>query len=372
MKKIVLLVSMVLICSPFLMAQVAINMDGSAPASGSVLHVKGSSGDFYIKESNGYVSIGNTSPVEKLTVVDGNLRLTRGSDFLVVQSVGSTNYEMVSTNDLQLGTTAHRTLAITTNDRVGIGTTSPGARLDVAGHIWLTGLGNSVFVGQNAGANDDLSTNQNVAIGTSAFVSNSTGEDNVAVGYYALNVSTGNNNVGVGAQSLAGNTSGANNVGVGFKSLKLNGGASNNVAIGSYAMEGDYVVWPPALPDGTSNVVVGLNAMRDYTHASRNTGVGTSTLINVVDSDNHTALGYYSGPNSDSFTNTVSIGYNVQATKSNQIVLGNSSSTELKSDANLYLSRTNSNVILKDASGDCHAIHVDAANNITATTVACP
>nr|NQU91760.1 hypothetical protein [Bacteroidota bacterium] len=35
---------------------------------------------------------------------------------------------------------------------VGIGTSSPGAVLDIAGHIWQTGTGKSVFVGEGAGA----------------------------------------------------------------------------------------------------------------------------------------------------------------------------------------------------------------------------
>ena len=54
------------------------------------------------------------------------------------------------------------------NDRVGIGTTTPGAPLDVNGPIWQTGTGQSVFIGEGAGANDDLSNNQNVFVGYQA------------------------------------------------------------------------------------------------------------------------------------------------------------------------------------------------------------
>lgn len=57
-------------------AQVAINTDGSAPASGSILHVKGSGGHaFFIDDSSGKVGIGTLTPSEMLEV-DGNTKIT--------------------------------------------------------------------------------------------------------------------------------------------------------------------------------------------------------------------------------------------------------------------------------------------------------
>ncbi len=50
-------------------AQVAINNDGSAPDSSSILHIKGgSNNDFYINDASGNVGIGTTDPDCKLEV----------------------------------------------------------------------------------------------------------------------------------------------------------------------------------------------------------------------------------------------------------------------------------------------------------------
>ncbi len=362
----------------YISAQVAINKDGSAPASGSILHVKGSAGEFFVKESDGYVGIGTTSPVDKLHVSDGNIRVTDGSDFLTIQSVSGNNFEMVASNYLDLGTTSYRTLTIRSSNRVGIGTNDPGELLDVHGKIWVTGTGKSVFIGENAGNNDDYSDGQNVAVGTDSYVNATTGEDNVSLGYFSMNANTtGSNNVSVGAQSLLFNKNGNDNVAIGFKALKINGNplsttsTSNNIAIGAFAMEGYYNIFPSDFPTGSTNVAIGLEAYKNYSDGSQNVAVGAYTLSNNKDGGHNVAVGYQAGPDAD-HNNTTAIGNQATTTKDNQIVLGNGSVTELKTAANMFIDRDNGYLILKDAGGGCHAIRVDNANNITATTVACP
>ena len=76
--------------------------------------------------------------------------------------------------------------------------------------------GNSVFVGEGAGANDDLSINQNVFIGYQTGRANITGNQNVATGYQTLNS----------------NTTGAGNTSMGYNSLSTNVAGNNGVAIG--------------------------------------------------------------------------------------------------------------------------------------------
>ncbi|MCT4624952.1 MAG: hypothetical protein N4A46_15120, partial [Schleiferiaceae bacterium] len=89
------------------------------------------------------------------------------------------------------------------NDSIGIGTSSPGAKLEVAGQIYQTGTGGSVFVGQYAGDADDHSSNFNVGIGHSALNKNTTGYYNVAIGTNALYSNTGAiNNTAVGYAAL--------------------------------------------------------------------------------------------------------------------------------------------------------------------------
>ena len=73
----------------------------------------------------------------------------------------------------------------TTTDSIGIGTSSPGAILEVAGRIEISNTGNSVFIGEDAGLNDDLSTNRNVFIGNGAGSTNESGSDNIVIGNFS-------------------------------------------------------------------------------------------------------------------------------------------------------------------------------------------
>jgi len=74
-------ISILLVLATTAFSQVAINHDSSAPATGSIFHVKGSgNNDFYIDDASGKVGIGTTTPGEKLSVVgatsiDGNLNM---------------------------------------------------------------------------------------------------------------------------------------------------------------------------------------------------------------------------------------------------------------------------------------------------------
>ncbi|MEM6965614.1 MAG: hypothetical protein AAF573_12660 [Bacteroidota bacterium] len=117
------------------------------------------------------------------------------------------------------------------------------------------GTGNSIFIGKDAGANDDLSNNNNLFIGTNcgilntsgannaalginAFKGNLTGGSNFACGTNAMEFSNSNNNVAMGSNAMRQQTSGSNNVGVGSQAGRFNQGGSQNTLIGASAGRG--------------------------------------------------------------------------------------------------------------------------------------
>jgi len=75
-------------------------------------------------------------------------------------------------------------------------------------NLYPLNAGGSIFIGVDAGKNDDLSDNYNVAIGSYAFQENTIGESNTAVGNNALasNVS-GSKNVAIGGGTMNKNIS---------------------------------------------------------------------------------------------------------------------------------------------------------------------
>jgi trimeric autotransporter adhesin len=175
-------------------------------------------------------------------------------------------------------------LFIKDGGNVGIGTATPSAKLEVAGLVYQTGLGNSTYFGDQAGASDDLSDNRNVGVGYQSLYSNTSGYYNVANGYQALYLNTtGNFNIASGYQSLRFNTTGNYNVASGRESLFCNTSGSYNVASGSQALY--------ANTTGSYNVASGLQALYYNTTGSHNVASGLQALFSNISGSANVASG---------------------------------------------------------------------------------
>jgi len=100
------------------------------------------------------------------------------------------------------------------------------------------------------------------AFGYAALKNTYTGEENTAIGAYALSCSLyGTHNTAVGFQSQAGRVTGSGNVTLGSYALNNNKHGDFNVAIGHgagyYATEGDYKLYVGAYPVDSDSVCVG-------------------------------------------------------------------------------------------------------------------
>ncbi|MCF8298785.1 MAG: tail fiber domain-containing protein [Saprospiraceae bacterium] len=147
--------------------------------------------------------------------------------------------------------------------------------------------GYSLFLGANAGGNDDASNNFNVGIGVNSLIVNTSGYDNTAIGYNALfSNQTGNWNTSIGTEALKENTD-SKNTAIGYHSLNQN-------------------------TSGTGNTAVGYNTLNANTTGDYNTAIG------------------YSAFGSGTYSNSTAIGYGASISGNNQIHLGNTSITEIK------------------------------------------
>jgi hypothetical protein len=164
------------------------------------------------------------------------------------------------------------------------------------------GTGGSVFIGFDAGLNDDLSGNYNVAIGDKALTTNTTGYyntaigrstlssntegfGNVAIGYRPLfNSTTGDYNIGIGQEALFSNTIGGSNIAIGLQALHLNTEGNNNSAIGVNSMYNNLT--------GNDNSALGYQALNRNSIGNENSAVGVRALFYNQTGSGNTAIGY--------------------------------------------------------------------------------
>lgn len=254
---------------------------------------------------------------------------------------------------------------VTVSGRLGIGTNTPNAPIEVIDYINFDDATTSVLLGFEAGVtkvgqrntfigfragrynNDEgpvsnggernvyigKSTgrgtptgNQNeakqtIAIGENALLWNSTGGEHVVIGYEALkNNTTGTRNVAIGAGAMIDNISGQENTAIGWNALPNNTTGERNMSIG-YATLG-------ANTTGSFNTSLGFDTLKFNQTGSFNVAIGGFVDgFNAGGMNSHsnvTMLGSFAGYNNQTGSGNVFLGYKAgynQTTDSNILII---------------------------------------------------
>ncbi len=254
--------------------------------------------------------IGNTTGSYNVAV--GNASLSGNMTGTYLTAIGT--YASVAeglTNATAIGAnatvSASNSLVLGNNANVGIGTSSPAAKLDVVGGDAVI---NGVRVGHGVGNQPE-----NTVVGSAAvLLYNTTGNYNTAVGTDAMEGNqTGSFNTAVGYRAQWGGNAGGSNTAVGYEALRVNDGNVNS-AFGHSAMLGNTT--------GSENVAVGTAALIGNTTGSYNVAVGNASLSGNMTGTYLTAIGTYASV-AEGLTNATAIGANATVSASNSLVLGN-------------------------------------------------
>ena len=205
------------------------------------------------------------------------------------------------------------------------------------------------FFGAQAGESNVESTTSddgryNVAIGVRAMQKNTTGDHNTACGYQSLmKNTTGDYNTAYGEDTLYENTTGSNNTAVGIRTMQ------NNLT-------------------GNRNTVVGGSSLYNNTTGSLNTVVGQNAGQAVTNKDGNTCIGYSSnvGANTE---NAIAIGRSSVNEESNTALIGNTSTTKVKSYGDFVCLKNGGGMILKDENGVEYKLSISVTGQLQVTRV---
>ncbi|HEY4494521.1 MAG TPA: hypothetical protein VJC02_00275, partial [Candidatus Paceibacterota bacterium] len=186
----------------------------------------------------GNVGIGTTTPWAKLS--------------LAALPSNTSPLFLLSTSTPTSTSTA---FVVDANGKVGIGTSSPTYQLSITGNFAMPDT-----TGTTTGA---------ILFGDDRFIHNY-GTSNTFVGRDAGNFSlSGGENVGIGPYALLSLTSGADNVAIGINALKLNRSGGSNIAVGAETLVNN---------TADENIAIGYTALTQNTSGTDNIAIGKSAL----------------------------------------------------------------------------------------------
>ncbi len=163
----------------------------------------------------------------------------------------------------------------------------------------------------------------NTGIGYQALLSN-VADRNTGIGCFALNSnSSGRFNTGIGMQTLFLNETGWGNTGSGFRSLVQNSDGDFNVSAGFQSMFSNTL--------GSLNTANGMNSLINNTTGNRNTAIGHNALTANITGSFNTAIGDSTNfLGSTALNNTTTIGNGALVAANNTISLGNTAITAIR------------------------------------------
>jgi hypothetical protein len=259
----------------------------------------GSNGYILQTNGSGTVSWANNPGATALQWSDTSNQLATDRDIAQKQNISDTNsvdatrywvkqqgyYDAVAINDLSDGKTDATSVFLGS----GSGTNSTGNNNTAVGKdalsantsgFYNTAFGNSTLCMNTTGSN-------NTAYGTSSLYSNTTGGGNTAIGRYSLNNNaSGSMNVAIGNSALFYNTIGQELTAVGYQALWQNTIGQRNTAIGSLSLRDN--------TSGDNNTSVGYHSLQSNTEGYSNTGVGSYSLTDNTTGSQNVAVGLYS------------------------------------------------------------------------------
>lgn len=279
MKSLVILFCGLFVCYSSYSQSVGINNTGASPDPSAMLDIQSTSKGVLIPRMNTTLRTGISSPATGLLVFDtttGSFWYFTGASWKNL-SVGSELSDADSDTKIEVEQSM---------DEDSI-------RLTVKGHeialidektFHLGASDGSVFIGKNAGKDDDGTNNNSTALGFNALQKDTTGWNNTAVGYESLSQSdAGDNNTAVGANAMKVTKYGDFNVAVGSSALLNNTAGAGNVALGYQTMY--------SATGAQRNVAIGHKSMFSNTNAERTIAIGNRALYNNDNIDGIIAIG---------------------------------------------------------------------------------
>ena len=289
-------------------AQVAVNTNGAAANSNSILDISSNTKGLLIprmssaQKSTFASNLGNTEKGMLIFDTDSSKYYFWGGSSFTDMKSGVLDRLVDSNGDseIKLSLTSGSDIAEIKLQNTTYFRFQPGG-------IELLNNGKSVFLGEGAGENDDQTDNYNTFVGHHAAQNNTSGDINIAVG----------------PASLFNNTTGTFNIGIGLNSLYSNVTASGNTAIGYNTLS--------SLTVGVYNVVLGSSAIQSMQNGNKNTVFGYDAGLNISSGNSNTLIGFESGNGTSlhSKSGSVFLGYQsgYYETGSNKLYIENSNST---------------------------------------------
>ncbi len=293
-----IMTSIFMLSTVYAQNNVAINSDGSAPDPSAMLDVKSTTKGLLLPRMSGAQRIGIVSPATGLMVYDTDsntfwcyagsswIEIVSGYVALLQDADADTKVEVEQSADEDTirFTVAGVEIAKMDNER-----------------LHVQSLGRSLFIGKDAGLNDDGTNNENSFVGYEAGMQNTAGISNTAFGYRGLRANTaGTFNTAIGHEALAANTTGHNNSTVGNDALLSNTTGIDNTAIGGDVLKNNI--------SGSFNTAIGRSALGFNTAGQYNVAVGNSALTTNT-GDYNTGIGALSLSVNSIGEHNVGIGY---------------------------------------------------------------